>query len=185
MNKSNISSSALHELLEKLGCDLSVYEAHGILTGMMACGRNFLKSKEDFKDSVATGLAIDKPTSAQWKVIENFMALLRTSLSCTNFSFQLVLPDDEDGLADRVEALGLWATGFLAGVSLMGVNEDDFTEDLSEIIDDIIGIANISSDIDVDDEDDELNFFELVEFVRLSVQNVYMEFNESKSGFVH
>jgi len=92
-------------------------------------------------------------------------------LSGEGFDFQLFLPDDNSGLFSRVEALSNWCQGFLFGLSQGGLTDPEgLPGELPEIVKDIVEISRAESYELDDDAQDEKDFMELVEFVRVAIQ---------------
>lgn len=102
-----------------------------------------------------------------------------------NAVFELLLPDDEDSLHERIEALSRWCQNYLSGLGQSGLSGDaPLSEDVSEAMRDLAAIAMADSgqgDDELDpyassiDEQDEVSFFELVEYVRVAVTLIYAE----------
>lgn len=92
-----------------------------------------------------------------------------------SFEFELLLPDDDAEINVRSEELGLWSQGFLSGLqSKLDINALPDGE-LKEVIHDLLEIAQVSfGDLD-NDEENEAAYFELIEYVRLSVLMIYQE----------
>ena len=82
--------------------------------------------------------------------------------------FQLFLPDDEEDLRERVEALTAWCQGFVYGLAVGGLSDiKDLPEDTMELIKDIIEISKAESDRESDPtEEDEQAYVEIVEYIR-------------------
>jgi len=99
--------------------------------------------------------------------------------------FELLLPDDEDSLHERIETLSRWCQNYLSGLGQSGLSGDaTLAEDVSEAMRDLAAIAMAdsgNSDDELDpyassiDEQDEVSFFELVEYVRVAVTLIYAE----------
>ena len=91
--------------------------------------------------------------------------------------FQLLLPDDEDGINLRVESLSLWCQGFLAGLGLAGIQTPDFddNEEVAEVIEDLIEISHVDHNFLDGNEDDEVAYSEILEYVRMAVILLYGE----------
>ena len=99
-----------------------------------------------------------------------------------------MLPDDDEPLEERVEALGIWCQGFVYGLAAGGIQEGaDLPEDSDEIIKDILEISRAGYAIDDDavvdiNEDDEEAFMEVCEYVRMGVLLVYEELQPLQSS---
>ena len=102
--------------------------------------------------------------------------------------FELMLPDDDEPLEDRVEGLGIWCQGFVYGLAAGGIKEGaDLPEDSEEIIKDILEISRAGYAIDDEadvaiSEDDEEAFMEVCEYVRMGVLLVYEELQPLQSS---
>ena len=93
------------------------------------------------------------------------------------FDFHPLLPDDEVEIAVRTDELANWCKGFLAGFAQ--VNQSQVGQDSSEILRDLAAIAEASVDEDVEEDESEGSYIEIVEYVRFATLNIYME---SRSG---
>lgn len=105
--------------------------------------------------------------------IDALIAEIRRLLISPDFDFQLMLPDDETPLPDRVNALSEWCHGFLNGFALgrhTGIIMDH--EESKELLENFAKICNIGVD-EVTDETDEQALFELVEYVRMGAIYIY------------
>ena len=102
----------LQRIFEEQDADLGASEAHGIATAMLcvaeqADSRRWLD--ELFADS-------NQPDAEQQHALLKLFDETRQALyDDTDFSFDLLLPDDEP-IADCAEALRCWCQGFLFGI---------------------------------------------------------------------
>jgi len=98
-----------------------------------------------------------------------------------DFGFNMLLPKDDDELSLRLEAISGWCRGYLSGLGLVGITDQDLKNDtVKEIVQDLSQIAHVSIDTD-DTDEDESNYMELVEYVRIAVQNLQLELNDDES----
>jgi len=169
---------ALCHLLIPLGALLSPAELHGMLCGKLSGGAclepsQWLALVSDFMD-----LAQEMPTDTQNTMLQLYQTSL-AQLSDNNFSFTLLLPDDDSELAERADALGQWCHGFLSGFGSSGISgESNLPTEVADALRDLAAIAQIdvSSDDDSEDsEDSEVNLMEISEYVRLAVLTVFTE----------
>jgi uncharacterized protein len=93
-------------------------------------------------------------------------------LNGTDFSFCLFLPDDDEDLSERADALSEWCQGFLYGLGSLA-DSASLHGECEEILRHLVDIAQL--DADAAGEEDEVAFMELGEFVRMSVQLIYSE----------
>ena len=97
------------------------------------------------------------------------------------FELEMLLPNDEEPLPSRAEALTLWCQGLLTGLKLADIQvEGRKPSELTEAINDIIQIAKMSYEQVVASEEDEEAYTELVEFVRMAVVLIYQDLREQE-----
>jgi uncharacterized protein YgfB (UPF0149 family) len=106
--------------------------------------------------------------------------------------FAPLLPADETALAARVLALGAWCEGFLYGLaSRPGLKLEACSEDVREVIRDFTQFTQATLGEHEDLELEESAYAELVEYIRVGAQLVFMEFrpepmpDPSESRHVH
>lgn len=161
--------------LEQVQADCSAAELHGVMVGMLAGGARMnraalMKSLEAHAD-VNTAFA-DDMIAALWvlqlKTLED--------LGADDLLFQPLLPDDEDDLNLRVMALADFARGLLSGFGLaVPANHKSLADEVvRETLQDIVNISQLDS-VDEADEESELAYAELHEFVRLGVIHLFEE----------
>ncbi|MBU2967154.1 UPF0149 family protein [Amphritea sp. 2_MG-2023] len=164
----------------------SAAELHGLLCGYLAAGARFshdawLKLAMELTD--ITEFRHESSKLAFTDLYDGVVAQLEQS----DFSFQLLLPDDDLSMAERAEALGCWCQGYLSGFGLQGGHTNEsLSSELKEALADMAQIAQIELEPDAD-EDNEADLMELQEYVRISSMMIYGEFNappeqESASG---
>ena len=85
------------------------------------------------------------------------------------------MPDDDQPLRRRVEALSNWCQGFLLGLGLGGVREGSgLPGDSQEVMRDFAEISRLGHG-DGNKEEEESAYAEIVEYVRMAVLLVYEE----------
>jgi len=90
--------------------------------------------------------------------------------------FQPLLPDDEQPLNGRANALALWCTGFLYGLGTGQISDlEALNGDVGEIVRDFTEISHASGDAAEQDDSNEQAYAELVEFIRVAAQVVFEE----------
>lgn len=91
------------------------------------------------------------------------------------FGFMPLLPEEEEPLRQRVEALSLWSQSFLTGIAIIQPKLNQASVEVQEVIKDLAEIAQVEFDV-VDDEESETAYIELLEFVRIAAIMCYSEF---------
>jgi len=155
---------------------VSPSELHGLFCGHLAAGA---RSQPDaLLRSACELMDIDQLSEESSKV--GVLALYQVALAqlqSTDMSFQLLLPDDESALSERVQMLGAWCTGFLSGFGLQGSHSNSsMSKETRETLQDLGQIAQIEADID-DTEENEADMMEVQEYVRMACLMLFTECN--------
>lgn len=163
------------EALDSVEASVSAPECHGMLTAQLSmqsanaveCIRHIFDDIDSTNPSFMTVL----------KVIEELITTTQKDLNDPDISFQLLLPD-ESSLADRLLALSEWCQGYLFGLGLAGVtDDDDHSSDIKEMVQDFIQISHIDVENSSESDENERDYVELVEFVRIGVLYLQEECN--------
>lgn len=143
-------------------------EWHGVL-----CGHAVSLRQRGAQAVVAElSRALDLDSTAQKQVASALEEVLLLMAS-DQFEFHLYLPDDETGLELRTESLAAWCGGFISSCSeLLADNSDDTVH---EVIRDLTQISKASLMDDEAVETNEEAYFELVEYVRVAIQMVFIQ----------
>jgi uncharacterized protein YgfB (UPF0149 family) len=148
-------------------------EAHGTLAGALCSSRDYgiiEWLREILPDDSPDGDALQSP------VLQNvYNAMVRTLVG-SDSDFQPLLPVDDAPLADRAAALSLWCQGFLYGLG-SGTTADpgEVSVEAREIIHDFTEITQVGVDAGDENEENEVAFAEVVEFVRVGAQLLFVE----------
>lgn len=171
---------AVNAILEKYDADMRAAEAHGVAVGMLcvelkADAANWLH--ELFVDEHAL---LDHDKSLLLDLFDRSRELLDPETE--EFTFDLLLPDEDELLSERVEALRSWCQGFLFGVGYAQTSAE-WPGDSAEVMRDMIELSKIDSD--VEGEENEAALLEIHEYVRVAVLTVRDQFGEDKSAQLH
>jgi len=91
-------------------------------------------------------------------------------------TFDLLLPEDEQPIDARAAALAQWCQGFLYGLGSRVIQDaSGLPGDAGEVVRDLTEITRVGIDDGDSLESNESAFTELVEFVRVGVQLVFVE----------
>lgn len=178
-----------HELLQarlqELHIELDADALHGALAGLVCAGISLADGEKI--DDLATALAVDAETLHQHtEMLAALQAIIRQEIADTDLSFQLLLPDSDEFLSLRVQALARWAEGFVHGVV---ARTEPWSEDMRDVLEDIaqIGLLDDEGASEVLDlssaalndpaqaNDNETDFIALNEFVRMAAIEIYRE----------
>lgn len=149
-------------------------EVHGALVGLICGGVD--QSRDAWLKPLTELMNDGKPLAPQLKhlIVELFNDVV-TRLSDYDFGFSPLLPEEEDPLTKRVEALSLWTQSFLTGLAIIQPELKKAPADVREVINDLAEIARVEFDVS-DDEESEAAYMEIMEFVRMSAILCYSEF---------
>ena len=153
------------EASRSLGLGASAPELHGGLCGWLAGGG------EDTAAWPARVLADPAlPAPAPGSALDGLRRATVAQLGDGEFSFELLLGDDDLPLRQRAQALFDWCRSFLGGFGLAAGAQPPLSEEGAEALQDLARLAGASvQDIDEDEEEDEAALSELEEFVRVAV----------------
>ena len=146
-------------------------EAHGTLAGALCAAAEYTLS-DWLAELYADGHADPESTAA----LRVFFDATRAELASDQMAFQALLPDDDEPIAARAEALGQWCQGFLYGLGTQPIPEpDQLPQDAGEVVRDMTALTQVAADSEESDESNEQAYAELVEFVRVGAQLLFDE----------
>ena len=177
----------LEELLYRIDAAMGAADAHGALCGMI-CARGTIELSEWVDHVIGEQ---EQGNELLHDVVHKLSELHQSTLEMMNDAtgdFKLLLMDDDDPLAERVETLAAWCQGFIYGLAAGGIKEgSELPEDTAELLKDMIEISRAGHDVDdtgveeSDDSDDEEAYMEIEEYVRMGVLLVYEELQPLQS----
>ena len=175
MSDIDIQYDEINDALKRISVEQDAAEVHGALCGLF-CTVNGLDAPFWLNNTLTNtpeedAYTVDALASESRSLLTQLFNATEKQLAGEDFDFQLFLPDDNSGLYARVEALSNWCQGFLFGLSKGGLTDPDgLPGELPEIVKDIVEISRAESYELDDDAQDEKDFMELVEFVRVAIQ---------------
>ena len=169
----------LNNALRKLDFGERTSELHGFLCGVVALDVSYPL------DTSLVTLAPDLTnlrTDAQLdELLAELFEAVRQQMTDPVLQLDLLMPEDESvNLSTRVTALASWCDGFLFGLANAGLQgHTDLPEDTSEILLDLTRISQLQG-ADTGEEEEEVSFNELLEYVRMSALLVAEELQPIK-----
>jgi len=147
-------------------------EAHGSLCGAL-CSMAPYSLQDWINEILPDGTALSEESAA---MLERVFTATATSFGEQGMQFEPLLPDDEQPLNGRANALALWCTGFLYGLGTGKIADlEGLNGDVGEIVRDFTEISRATGDDAEADESNEQAYAELVEFIRVAAQVVFEE----------
>lgn len=151
------------------GSTVHAAEAHGCLCGALCVRRSY--ERAEWFDEI-----LPEATVGEESALAQLRDQTAAALAGDELAFQPLLPDDEQPLPDRVEALGVWCQGFLYGFGAAGTaNRASLPEDVTEVLGDFAQMSHAGAVGAEALEVEEEAYAELVEFLRVGVQLVFDE----------
>ncbi len=149
---------------------------HGIWCGLIVGGQYC-----DPQDWLT--LAADEAHT--WKSLDTAVQILLLQLAeqtvlimaQSDFSFQLLLPTDEEPLAERAYALSEWCIGFIDGIQNQQDQQTLLTGDGAQALADLTKISEMDFNPE-ESEEEETSYMELVEFIRVAVMLIHQNLLE-------
>lgn len=162
-------------------CHINPSYAHGYWAGLICGGQSVSP-----KDWV---VAIYEKEGA-WEALDPLLArfflvvaeVTVEQLSDPHYAFQLLLPDDEDPIDERLTSLCDWARAFLIGFEAQGKIQPRplLSDEAKEALKDLGEITELSVTFN-DAETEEQDYAEVVEYVRLAVLLLHQEMLNARS----
>ncbi len=160
-------------LLEQNEVMASPAELHGILCGFL-CGGIAATGKQwltEFNALINDGIPV--PAAVRGWLEEVFLATQEALAQ--QAGLELLLPDEDSPLDERLQAISEWAQAFLAGFAVLQQDLGKASDELQEMIGDLSNISQLDDEFD-EDEDNETSYFVLYEHVKLGVMLAFEEF---------
>ena len=159
-------------------------ELHGLLIGHLAGACHLNKSEwlSLVLDHMGAD-AFDETRQVHVKQdLDEYRDSIDKELESDSSSLILLLPDDDYALSERAEALAIWVRGFLEGIALAaGARLGQVDSELQEIVRDLVNISQMDTRVS-EGEVGEREFFEVAEYVKVGVLNLYADFNQPASN---
>ncbi len=160
------------------GLDTSPARLHGCLCGLLCAGAG--PEAERGLDGLCQALDLNVHGELA-EALLGLYAVSNAALADEEFSFHLLLPDDEVDIESRTGALADWCKGFLAGFAQASAGSGQagggLSEDSTEILRDVGAISEAAVGEDESEEESEGSYAELVEYLRFAALNLFLELN--------
>ncbi|ENV46549.1 hypothetical protein P255_00689 [Acinetobacter brisouii CIP 110357] len=136
-------------------------ELHGLLTGIVCVTQP--PSRDEWLQILAT-LNVPAPNEDVLVLLSDEAEDVAHALSEDELDYLPLLPDDEHILQERVQALADWCAGVVLG---FGLASGHLRKDEMELIEHLQEVAAVEFEDSDNDEEGEISYQELYEFVRL------------------
>lgn len=153
--------------LERSGAVISPAELHGICCGLLIKDASTPATRAQqmvLGDTDKNDVLTDEAANLFTQLMKSTQAQLQDA----ELGFELLTPDEEEGLETRITAACDWARGLVYGLAEQGVKTSDCPADTADFIQDCLTLANNEYTVDEgSDEENEDLYFELLEFLRM------------------
>ena len=167
----------LSQLAESIELAVGVSEFHGVICGLLCAGHadaHVRWIEELFAAYAPDDLLVREVRQSLGQLYQ----VTRNQISGEDLGFDPYLPDDRAPLSARLECMALWCQGYLYGLGLAGLSENEFAGDAREIIRDVSEITRMDYESIEEGEANEAAFRELAEFLKVGVLLIWQELTE-------
>ena len=163
-----------------LALSISGSELHGMMCGYLSAGA-VQKGDAYLRALLAHQNNAIIRTAAP--VLFEVYAISQQQIEGSGFEFQLLLPDEDEPLLNRVKSFSEWCDGFTQGIRMAGVDMDTFQDDdAQDAIEHITEFAELDYHSLQFDEDDERALTEISEYARMAVLHIYSDLTANRQG---
>lgn len=164
------------QILEDAELYTNASETHGVLSGLVCGGIALDKNSWQgfFNDVVNEGMGLPHPVK---KLVESIYTQIISQLTDDDLGFRLLLPNDDLPLDERCDAMAQWAQGFLVGFGMVQQALNEASSEIQELIRDIRDISQVSLNFEQEDEESEIAFAEIVEYLRVGAMLCFNNFS--------
>ena len=175
------SYETLRLALASAGVSQESAELHGGVCASLCVGG--LPAADAWSDAWL-GEGGDADRAAARDIVRSLEAASWNAMNGGDFALELLLPDDDAALGERVASLAAWCHGFVAGLGTAGLSLAEHAPpvraQLEEIVRDFAEISRASTDVE-DVVEGGFQLASIVEFVRAGVQIVFETFAEQRT----
>ena len=167
--------SDLQNFFYELGVQVSPSMLHGFVSGRISCGPIGIDRLVEISiECLALSQEMASKDEGQFRdIILTFIKEIKH----TDCVFIPILPEEDIPLSERLIALGEWCGNYVSGFAEGLEKECQLSDDANEALEDLASIARISIEFD---EDGECDYIELVEYIRIAVQLIYIDVNANE-----
>ena len=160
------------EQIEVLALPLSASKVHGVMCGYLCAGA--LQEGDTYLRALSLSKrGEDARVAAQ--ALFNLYSISQQQIGEDNFSFQFLLPDEEQPLVVRAEAFSEWCSGFTQAMGVLGITAEQLEEESQDVLLHLSEFSQLDYESLKASEDDEKALMEVSEYARMAVLRLYWE----------
>ncbi|WP_101758517.1 UPF0149 family protein [Oceanicoccus sp. KOV_DT_Chl] len=175
----------LADIYWRLGVMQSPAQLQGYWVGRLAVGDS-VEPEQCLAQTTTFIDAVEPPNQQEGPVLLSLYGACQSQLSADAMDLQLLMPDDEADIGQRIDSVGQWCQGFMAGFAQGGKQiqlskgQQQYSQEVTEALSDMAAISQISlSDEDDDAEQREQNIVEIIEYLRVAAITIYLDCNKA------
>lgn len=173
-----LTYNAFVDAITPLALPLSGSALHGQLCGFLCAGK--IQQGETYIQTLMDNPK-DEATRAAALALFSVYATCEQQIHNFDFSFSLLLPDDDEPLFERAKAFSEWCSGFIHGLHLSGIKTHRFDEETQNALEHISEFGQLDCDsLDISEEDEKA-LVEISEYTRMSVLRLHSDLISSHS----
>jgi len=164
------------KLLAAVGGDVSPAEADGLLNGLLSIAH--AKAAEQWVSELIEAPEEGDVLAAECaEELRHWFQTAEKAIQNDAFALRLYLPDDDEPLIERAQALKEWVEGYLYGLGLGGKKALPESQDAQDGLKDLSELTrmDVSALKDDTDENSESALMELSEYVRVVTMSIAQE----------
>ena len=171
----DFDSESIAALAADIGDGLSGARLHGAMVGGL-CGGG---ADGGVWEPVLEAALGDAPIGAREPERRQMLSLTEAARADPEYTFEPMLPDAGEPLADRVQALADWCDAFVLAYAAAArdAEREQMSDEAGELLEDLSGMG--------EDEDDEEDYMQILEFVRIAALNLYAERHPGADAVLH
>ena len=156
-------------------------QLHGLLCGQFSAGLR--PDHKNWLNAATEQMAISGEMSVTVRSgLVDFYDVVLGDLSASDLSFALLLPENDEPVGQRTEALGQWCSGFISGFGAAAGKGSELSEEAAGVLRDLAQISQVQADDLEESEDAEKDFFEVSEYVRMATLMLFGETQNSEAS---
>ena len=183
MEESNIIDfNSIDSALARAAASADASDSHGYLCGLV-CAAGYAEPAQWEPELLGDCQSAAEEIEESRRLLKLLYQDIQAKLNDPEMTFQLLLPEDSEGLPQRTEMLGDWCMGFLSGLGMGGLPPmEQLTDECRELLHDFAQISRIEFDLEDPGEEDEVALMEIIEFVRVGVMFLSDELQSQTSA---
>lgn len=163
------------EHLKSIGVLASPSELHAQASAILCVNRN--TDFNNWLDQMVAEYCVENPNDSNFNLVMSAVFdYAKEQLANEDYSYELLLPQDNSSLSDRVAVMAEWVATFLSALGTAGMEEHKLSEEGREFLVDLTQIARIENDSE-EVSGEELDFMEITEYIRTGVMMLSIELN--------